>query len=79
MGSVCSGKPLRIKASGTVKATVFPGATVDVTVSYGLITMLRQKFDICENADQVDMECPVEKGKLDLEKSVDIPKQIPPV
>jgi len=73
-----AGMPLRIKASGTVKATVLPDAAVDVTVKYGLITMLRQKFDICENADQVDMECPIKEGKLNLEKSVDIPRQIPP-
>lgn len=79
MESVCSGAPLHIKASGIVKATVLPDAAVDVTVKYGLITILRQKFDICKNADQVDMECPIKEGKLKLEKSVDIPKQIPPV
>jgi hypothetical protein len=55
------------------------GAKVDIVVKYGLITLLKESLDLCENAGQVDLECPVDQGKLIIKKSVDIPKQIPPV
>lgn len=52
---------------------------VEVTVKYGLITMYRGTLDLCDHAEEVDMECPVARGKLVLSKAIDIPKQIPPV
>ena len=60
-------------------ATINTGAKVKITVYYGMIRILDQDFDICENLDQVDMKCPIEKGEITVTKGVDIPKQIPPV
>ncbi|CCX31150.1 ML domain-containing protein [Pyronema domesticum] len=72
------GATLKIDATGLLKETIAEGAMVDITVKYGLITLIRETLDLCENSGQVDLKCPVEAGKLILTKSVDIPKQIPP-
>ncbi|RPA95305.1 phosphatidylglycerol/phosphatidylinositol transfer protein [Choiromyces venosus 120613-1] len=72
------GQPLTIEAVGTLKEAVNPGAIVYVTVKYGLITLVKQELDLCDHVDEVDLKCPIEKGKLVLAKVVDIPKQIPP-
>ncbi|KAA8908457.1 putative Phosphatidylglycerol/phosphatidylinositol transfer protein [Sphaerosporella brunnea] len=72
------GQTLEIEAVGTLHDAITLGAVVHITVKYGLITLLKESLDLCENAGQVDLECPVNKGKLIIKKSVDIPKQIPP-
>jgi hypothetical protein len=45
-------------------------------VKYGLITLIKQEADLCDNLGQVDMSCPLKKGKMSLVKEVDIPKQV---
>ncbi|KAF8534771.1 phosphatidylglycerol/phosphatidylinositol transfer protein precursor [Trichophaea hybrida] len=72
------GGTLEIEAAGVLHDVIASGAKVDLTVKYGLITLIRESFDMCENAGQVDLECPVSDGKRILKKSVDIPKQVPP-
>ncbi|KAI5776215.1 ML domain-containing protein [Geopyxis carbonaria] len=72
------GESLTIQATGMLKEKITAGAFVQITVKYGLITLVRQVFDLCENADQVDLECPVDAGEKILKKTVDIPSQIPP-
>lgn len=52
---------------------------VHIEVKYGLIKILQQNIDLCEQASAVDLKCPIEKGKLDLTKEVALPAQIPPV
>lgn len=74
-----SGKTLVISATGVLHDVVAQGAYVDIVVKYGVITLIKKTFDLCENAGQVDLECPVDQGKLILEKSVDLPAAIPPV
>lgn len=59
--------------------TVEEGAIVLLEVKYGLITLLKQQVDLCEQVKNVDIECPLEKGDLTLSKDVDLPKEIPPV
>ena len=59
--------------------TVEKGAYVNLVVKWGLITLIQQTADLCEQIENVDLECPLEKGKMVLEKKVDLPKQIPPV
>ncbi|KAG0135342.1 putative phosphatidylglycerol/phosphatidylinositol transfer protein [Tuber indicum] len=73
------GESLIIRAVGVLKDVVTEGAYIDVSVRYGLITLIKERLDICEHVDQVDLECPIDQGKLTLTKVVDIPKQIPPV
>ena len=35
--------------------------------------------DLCEQIGNVDLKCPLEPGSRDIEKAVDLPKEIPPV
>lgn len=66
-------------AQGIVHDTIYPGAKVFVTIKYGLITLLREKVDICDHSGEVNLECPIERGQLVLVKDVEIPSKIPPV
>jgi len=72
------GQTLHIKATGFLKERIEAGAYVHVEVKYGYIKLVNQNIDLCENADQVNLKCPVEAGKLELSKDVDLPKAIPP-
>lgn len=72
------GQPLTIEASGTLHKSVEKGAQVEVTVKYGLITLIKETLDLCDHVGEVDLECPIKKDKLILTKVVDIPKQVPP-
>lgn len=48
-------------------------------VKYGLIRIINQEADLCDNIKNVDLECPLKKGDMTLTKDVDLPKEIPPV
>ncbi|KAF8450106.1 ML domain-containing protein [Terfezia claveryi] len=72
------GATLVIKASGNLKHTIEAGAYVIVEVKYGYIKLIHKILDLCENAGQVDLECPVKAGELVLTKEIDLPKAIPP-
>ncbi|KAJ5881656.1 uncharacterized protein N7529_000328 [Penicillium soppii] len=72
------GKKLIISAKGTLLERIEKGATVNLEVKWGLITLIKQTVDLCEELKNVDLECPLEKGKMVLTKEVELPKQIPP-
>lgn len=74
-----SGTTLTIKASGTLSETVDKGATVNLVVKWGVITLISQTVDLCEQIKNVDLECPLEKGHMALTKEVKLPAHIPPV
>ena len=74
-----SGEPLLIEASGLLLDDVDEGATVLLEVRWGLITLLRQQVDLCEQIENVDLKCPLEKGAITLSKEVELPQEIPPV
>ena len=74
-----SGQTLDIKATGVLKETVENGAKIHLQVKYGLITLINQETDLCNQVKNVDLECPLKKGPLELTKSVNLPSQIPPV
>ena len=74
-----SGETLTIEATGTLLDDVDEGATVLLEVRWGLITLLRQQVDLCEQIENVDLKCPLKKGELLLSKEVELPKEIPPV
>ncbi|KAJ5993988.1 Phosphatidylglycerol/phosphatidylinositol transfer protein [Penicillium sp. IBT 35674x] len=69
---------LTITASGTVGEEVVKGAYVNLVVKYGLITLISQTADLCDQLGNVDLQCPLKKGKMVLTKDVELPKQIPP-
>ncbi|PWY73588.1 putative ML domain protein [Aspergillus heteromorphus CBS 117.55] len=72
------GKTLTITAEGVLNEPVEKGAYVLLEVKYGLITLVRQRADLCDQIVNVDLECPLQKGKMVLTKQVDLPSQIPP-
>ncbi len=55
------------------------GAYVVLQVKYGLIRLVNTQADLCEQVSNVDLECPIEKGKITITKDVELPKEIPPV
>ncbi|KAK4103785.1 hypothetical protein N658DRAFT_557547 [Parathielavia hyrcaniae] len=73
-----AGTTLVIEASGTVKETILEGAYVNLEVKYGYIRLINTQADLCKEIKNVDLECPIEKGKISIIKSVDLPKEIPP-
>lgn len=72
------GQNLTISASGTVKEDITPGAYVEVEVKYGLIRLIRQRLDLCEQTEKVDLACPIKEGEITLERVVELPQAIPP-
>lgn len=54
------------------------GAYINLSVKYGLITLLRQQADLCEQMKNVDEKCPLDGEKV-LTKDVELPSRIPPV
>ncbi|KAI0132560.1 ml domain-containing protein [Xylariales sp. AK1849] len=73
-----AGSELVIRAAGTVFETIEDGAYINLVVKYGLIRLVNTKADLCEQMEKADMKCPIEKGVLQVTKSVEIPKEVPP-
>ncbi|KAL8651418.1 MAG: hypothetical protein Q9210_003260 [Variospora velana] len=71
------GKELLIKARGNFTEKVEQDAYINLSVKYGLITLIHTKADLCEQMKQVDEECPLNGAKV-FTKSVTLPKEIPP-
>ncbi|MCJ1422660.1 Phosphatidylglycerol/phosphatidylinositol transfer protein [Sticta canariensis] len=70
------GKTLNISAQGNFTTEVCNGAFINLSVKYGLITLIRQTADLCEQIKNVGMECPLD-GVMSLSKDVDLPSIIP--
>ncbi|KAK5660392.1 hypothetical protein OQA88_12935 [Cercophora sp. LCS_1] len=73
-----AGATLTIKASGIVKEDIVDGAYVNIQVKYGYIKLIDTRADLCEEIKNVNLECPIEKGRISIVKDVDLPKEIPP-
>ncbi|KAL1840149.1 hypothetical protein VTJ49DRAFT_765 [Mycothermus thermophilus] len=73
-----AGQTLRIEATGTVKEDILDGAYVNLDVKYGYIRLIRTTADLCKEIQNVDLHCPIEKGKISIIKEIDLPKEIPP-
>ncbi|KAJ9651703.1 Phosphatidylglycerol/phosphatidylinositol transfer protein [Neophaeococcomyces mojaviensis] len=72
------GEKLTIKANGTFHEQIEEGATVFLQVRYGLITLIKQEADMCEQLPKIDIECPINEGYMEIMKEVNIPRQVPP-
>ncbi|KAL2120424.1 hypothetical protein VTJ04DRAFT_4451 [Mycothermus thermophilus] len=73
-----AGETLRIEATGTVKEDILDGAYVNLEVKYGYIRLISTTADLCKEIQNVDLNCPIEKGKIHIIKEIDLPKEIPP-
>ncbi|KAJ9620439.1 Phosphatidylglycerol/phosphatidylinositol transfer protein [Taxawa tesnikishii (nom. ined.)] len=58
-----AGQTLTIQAKGTFSEDVKEGAKVHLQVKYGLIRIINQEADLCDNIKNVDLECPLKRGK----------------
>lgn len=74
--NTCSGQKLTVTANGTFSKNIDPGATVFLQVKYGLITLIKQEADLCDNLPKIDITCPIDEGVMTLKKEVDIPNQV---
>jgi len=72
-----AGSTLSIIANGTLSEDIDEGAKVLVQVKYGLIRLINQEADLCEQIGNVDLECPLKEGEMALTKDVKIPKEVP--
>jgi hypothetical protein len=73
------GSSLTIEAVGTLSEEVGAGAYVVLQVKYGLIRLVNTEADLCDQVSNVDLSCPIKKGKTTIVKDVQLPKEIPPV
>jgi hypothetical protein len=74
-----AGQNLTIDARGYLKVDIEEGAYANFEVKYGFIKLLTGTADLCEKAAEVDLECPIKKGQIKVQKLVELPSQIPPV
>ncbi|KAL1925639.1 uncharacterized protein VTP21DRAFT_522 [Calcarisporiella thermophila] len=72
------GKPLTILGKGNLTENIKEGAYVDLVVKYGLIKLLQQQMDLCEEAEKIGYQCPLQRGELQVEHTETLPKEIPP-
>jgi len=50
---------------------------VALQVKYGVITLIKQTVDLCEQVKNVDLECPL-NDSVKFTKAVELPREIPP-
>ncbi|EEH41748.2 phosphatidylglycerol/phosphatidylinositol transfer protein [Paracoccidioides lutzii Pb01] len=72
------GETLLINATGIFSKKVDYGSKVYLQVKYGLIRLINEEADLCEQITNVDLSCPLEKGPMTIAKEVLLPKEIPP-
>ena len=55
------------------------GAYVDITVKLGLVKIVTQRVDICQQVkdSDKDIECPIKEGEYTVEQTVTIPGVAP--
>merc|ERR1711881_314971 len=69
-----AGKKLSIAASGTLHEDVEEGAKVHLQVKFGLITLINQEADLCDQVDKVELSC---RGRYHLESTPSSQTYIP--
>jgi len=73
-----AGNTLTIEAVGKLLQPLEKGAYVVLQVKYGLIRLVNVQQDLCDQVSNVDLECPIDEGKITIVKDVELPKEIPP-
>jgi hypothetical protein len=70
------GENLTIDFKGTLSESVPNGTDVTIIVKYGVVQLIKKKFDFCEKIEEVDEKCPIPEGELAFHKVVALPKEI---
>ncbi|ODV92586.1 hypothetical protein CANCADRAFT_14931, partial [Tortispora caseinolytica NRRL Y-17796] len=73
-----AGKNITVEAYGTLSQTIEKGAYVELNVRYGMIQLIKQTVDLCDELKHVDKKCPIEKGPVSFLKEIALPDAIPP-
>jgi len=73
-----AGHDLEFRAHGYVKKPIKQGAYANVTIKYGVIKLLTTQLNLCDQMQNVNVTCPIEKGPLEIAKTVHLPGEIPP-
>ncbi|CEG78597.1 hypothetical protein RMATCC62417_13176 [Rhizopus microsporus] len=75
------GENVTVIVKGTVTEKIEDGAYAEVVVKLGLVKLLHKTFDICEelknNRDNVNIQCPIEKGPIEIKATAGLPREIP--
>ncbi|KAM3586930.1 hypothetical protein VKS41_001979 [Umbelopsis sp. WA50703] len=71
------GQNLDIDFKGTLSEEVVNGSTINLIVKYGVVKLLQKTLDLCEQAKEIDRECPIPAGEFSFTKTVELPKEIP--
>ncbi|KAI9321566.1 hypothetical protein BX666DRAFT_2148901 [Dichotomocladium elegans] len=73
------GKELMIQAVGYLKEPVKFGATAHVLVKLGVVQIMSQNVDICQELEknEAKLECPINEGLVKIIQRVTLPKEIP--
>ncbi|KAJ3292122.1 Phosphatidylglycerol/phosphatidylinositol transfer protein [Borealophlyctis nickersoniae] len=72
------GQPLLIDVKGNLDEKVDKGAYAQVTVKLGIIKLLDSRLDLCDEAKNLNVTCPIEKGEQQITRTVDLPNELPP-
>ncbi|KAH8554685.1 ML domain-containing protein [Umbelopsis sp. PMI_123] len=71
------GETLDIEFKGWLSEEVVNGSYIDLTVKFGVVKLLQKRLDLCDQAKEIDTQCPIPAGEFTFTKSVDLPKEIP--
>jgi len=72
------GQNLTITAGGKLSELVDKDSKVHISVKWNFVTLINKDYDLCDNANVIGKECPLEKGQLNILKEVAIPREVPP-
>ncbi|KAI8888984.1 hypothetical protein K501DRAFT_282586 [Backusella circina FSU 941] len=75
------GEEITLEASGFLSEDVVPGAYAHVVVKLGVVTLIKKRFDICDelykHKDDVKLQCPITKGDHTIVQKIQLPKETP--
>ncbi|KND00757.1 sterol transporter [Spizellomyces punctatus DAOM BR117] len=72
------GENLTVDVKGYLDEDVDAGAYADVRVKLGLIKLLDTRINLCDEITRIDRECPIEKGPVHINHTVELPRELPP-
>ncbi|KAJ3193771.1 Phosphatidylglycerol/phosphatidylinositol transfer protein, partial [Irineochytrium annulatum] len=73
------GASLTVIVEGDLTEDVTEGAHAYVQVKLGVIKLVDKRMELCDEIGEIGRECPVEKGRQEIEHTVDVPREVPPV
>jgi hypothetical protein len=71
------GEKVTVFAQGVLSEQLVKGTRAELTVKVGMVPLLKVDIDVCEQAKNVGLFCPLNKGPQTIQFSQDIPKFLP--